>query len=133
MMQKPALPIYHLTPAGYYQRQPLDRPYQPPTLAEDGFIHCTAGAEKLVEIANIYFADLRDDLLALEVDPTRLTAPLRFEPPIAPAQTIASPPHRAAVEQDTLFPHIYDLLDRQAIVNCITLQRGPNGRWYMPD
>lgn len=133
MSQKPALPIYHLTPASYYQRQPLDQPYQTPTLAEEGFIHCTAGVEKLVEIANTYFADLRDELLALEIDPARLTAPLRFEPPIAPAHTTTSPAQRAAAERDTLFPHIYGPLDRQAIVNCIALQRDPTGRWQMPE
>ncbi len=127
------LPIYHLTPVSYYQRQPLDRSYQTPSLAEEGFIHCTAGVEKLVEIANLYFADLRDELLALEIDPARLTAPLRFEPPIAPAYAAASPAQRAAAEQETLFPHIYGPLDRQAIVNCITLQRGPTGRWQMPE
>lgn len=133
MMQKLTLPIYHLTSANYYHCQPLDQPYQPPRLAEEGFIHCTAGAEKLVEIANLYFADLRDDLLALKIDPARLTAPLRFEPPIAPARTTASPAHRAAAEQGTLFPHIYGPLDRLAIVNCIALQRGPTGRWQMPE
>ncbi|MBE7471851.1 MAG: hypothetical protein DPW09_17665 [Anaerolineae bacterium] len=127
------LPIYHLAPASDYRRQPLDQPYQTPTLAEEGFIHCTAGAEKLVEIANIYFADLRDELFALEIDPARLTAPLRFEPPIAPAHTAASPAQRAAAERDTLFPHIYGPLDRQAIVNCIALQRDSAGRWQMPE
>lgn len=127
------LPIYHLTPASYYHCQPVDRLYEPPMLAEEGFIHCTAGAEKLVEIANTYFADLRDELFALEIDPARLTAPLRFEPPIAPAHTAASPAQQAAVEHDTLFPHIYGPLDRQAIVNCIALRRDPAGLWQMPE
>lgn len=133
MIQKPALPIYHLTPASYYQCQPLDRPYQPPSLIEEGFVHCTAGAEKLVEIANIYFADLRDELLALEIDPARLTAPLYFEPPITPAHAAASPAQQAEAERETLFPHVYGPLDRQAIVNCIALQRDSTGRWQMPE
>ncbi|HXW00805.1 MAG TPA: DUF952 domain-containing protein, partial [Anaerolineae bacterium] len=78
------LPIYHLTPASIYYRQPENQPYQTETLAQEGFIHCTAGAEKLIEVANTYFADLQDNLLVLEVDPARLTAPLLFEPPILP-------------------------------------------------
>ena len=33
-----SLPIYHLTPAGYYHRQPADQPFRTETLAEEGFI-----------------------------------------------------------------------------------------------
>ena len=80
MMTHQNLPIYHLTPASYYQRQPENQPYQTETLGREGFIHCTAGVEKLIEVANVYFANLRDDLLVLEIDPAQLTAPLIFEP-----------------------------------------------------
>jgi hypothetical protein len=127
------LPIYHLTPASYYYRQPVDQPYQTPTLAQEGFIHCTAGVEKLVEIANTYFADLQDELLALEIDPAYLTAALRFEPPITPAHLVAPAQKQNAAELNTLFPHIYGPLDRQAIINCLVLRRTPTGQWQMPE
>jgi uncharacterized protein (DUF952 family) len=132
MLSDQAQPIYHLTPARYYYCQPVDQPYQTPTLAKEGFIHCTAGVEKLVEIANIYFANLQDELLALEIDPIYLTATLRFEPPVAPAHLAVSAEKRNTAELNTLFPHIYGPLDRRAIINCITLRRTPTGQWQMP-
>ncbi len=125
------LPIYHLTPASFYHRQPENQPYQSEDLAREGFIHCTAGMIILIKVANTYFVDLQDSLLALEIDPTRLTAPLVFEPPIPPA-------HAAPVEEtlapnsDVLFPHIYGPLNREAIAHCFELRRDSAGKWQMP-
>jgi uncharacterized protein (DUF952 family) len=126
------LPIYHLTPASVYYRQPEDQPYQPETLASEGFIHCTAGAVRLVEVANTFFADLQDDLLVLEIDPVPLTAPLVFEPPIPPVGAASAHQEIFAPDLDTLFPHIYGLLNREAIVNCFELRRDLAGKWHMP-
>lgn len=120
-------PIYHLTPAGYYHRQPADQPYRPAAFAEEGFIHCTAGAPKLIEVANIYFAGLQDELLVLEIDPARLDVPLIFEPPIPPPHATTLAPHNP----NALFPHIYGPLNRQAIIACFSLERNPTGQWQM--
>ncbi|HEX9922833.1 MAG TPA: DUF952 domain-containing protein [Anaerolineae bacterium] len=76
------MPVYHLTPASEYHRQPDDAAYQPASLAEEGFIHCTGGAAMLLEVANAFFVGLTEELLVLEIDPSRLVAPLKFEPPI---------------------------------------------------
>lgn len=124
--------IYHLTPASAYRRQPEDQPYQPETMAQEGFIHCTAGAAKLMEVANTFFADLQDDLLVLEIDPTRLMAPLVFEPPIPPVGVTFSGQQLFVPDSDTLFPHIYGPLNREAIVNCFELRRDLAGKWQMP-
>lgn len=119
-------PIFHLAPAAYYHAQPIDQPYLPATFAAEGFIHCTAGTDLLLEIANTFFAGLADDLLALEIDPQQLTSPLKFEPPIPPPGT---PPGPAA---DLLFPHIYGPLNRPAILRVMPLRRNPAGRWQLP-
>jgi uncharacterized protein (DUF952 family) len=124
--------IFHLTPASYYHCQPLDQPYQPATFAEEGFIHCTAGAAKLIEIANLYFTPLQDELLALEIDPARLAAPLIFEPPIPPQNATMSVALNPLPNPNTLFPHIYGPLNRQAIIACFTLKRDALGQWQMP-
>ena len=133
MMTHQNLPIYHLTPASYYHCQPENQPYQTETLAQEGFIHCTAGAEKLIEVANIYFANFRDDLLVLEIDPAQLTAPLIFEPPIPPINAPVVTEETSTSHLNTLFPHIYGPLDRQAILSCFALQRDQAGRWQMPE
>lgn len=119
-------PIYHLVPAAYYLSQAENRPYYSETFAQEGFIHCTAGVDLLLQIANSFFADLSDDLLALEIDPAQLTAPLKFEPPIPPPGTPAGP------TDDLLFPHIYGPLNRQAITGVIRLCRNESGRWQFP-
>jgi len=131
-MPDPAQPIYHLVPAGYYQAQPVDRPYYPETFAREGFIHCTAGADLLVEIANVYFDTLSGDLLVLEIDPQRLTAPLKFEPPIPPPGQNSTRNTSLRAGSNLLFPHIYGPLDREAIINCFALQRDEAGRWHLP-
>jgi uncharacterized protein (DUF952 family) len=80
----------------------------------------------LLEIANAFFAGLSDDLLAIEIDPSELTAPLKFEPPIPPPGTKAGP------NNNLLFPHIYGPLNPEAITDVISLARDPAGRWHLP-
>lgn len=124
-------PIYHLVPASYYRHQPQDQPYQPATLALEGFIHCTVGADILIKIANAFFDTLPGELLVLEIDPVHLTVPLRFEPPILPDHSV-SYESTFVPDPDILFPHIYGPLNREAIVACFALRRDETGRWQMP-
>jgi uncharacterized protein (DUF952 family) len=121
--------IYHLAPAGYFNRQPENSAYRPESLADEGFIHCTGGLDTLLDIANAFFVGLADDLLALEIDPTRLTAPLKFEPPIPPVRTN---PATFTPDSELLFPHIYGPLNRQAITRTFVLQRDAAGKWQLP-
>lgn len=124
------LPIYHLTPAVDYLRLPKDQPYTPASFAEEGFIHCSSGQVTLLEVANRYFASLNGPLLALEIEPTRLTAPLKFEPPITPPGH--QPPENSrsnTLIPPVLFPHIYGPIDRAAIISSFLLVRNHNGQW----
>lgn len=128
-MNNPSKPIYHLTPADHYHRQPRNNPYLPETFADEGFIHCTAGQEMLIEVANRYFNTFTGDLLALLIDPQHLTSPLKFEAPIPPPGEAPTEPY---AQSDILFPHIYGPLNREAIADCVTLQRDESGRWFFP-
>ena len=132
-MKNQSQSIYHLVPASYYRAQPPDRPYQPETFTQEGFIHCTAGTEMLVRVANIYFNTLPEALLVLEINPDDLASPLEFEPPITP---VNQPPNRGGVSSsngNVLFPHIYGPLNREAIVECFAMQRDETGKWQMPE
>lgn len=126
-------PVFHLVPAAYYRRQPPDRPYRPATFSEEGFIHCTDDVGTLLQVANAFFAGLEDDLLALEIAPARLTAPLKYEPAIPPTQTGVTGQPAFTPEPDRLFPHIYGPLDRQAIRRTFALRRDSTGRWQLRD
>jgi len=127
-MKNQSQPIYHLVPASYYRAQPQNHPYQPETFAQEGFIHCTTGAEMLVQVANNYFNNLPEVLLVLEINPKALTAPLKFELPIPPTGQTRS----SSADRDILFPHIYGPLNREAIVSCFAMQRDETGKWQMP-
>ena len=120
--------IYHLVPAADYYAQPFHQPYQPATLVEEGFIHCTAGLDLLIQVANDYYATLAGELLVLEIDPERLVAPLKFEPPLPPGSEDSVP----VEHRDRLFPHIYGPLNRDAIRRIFALVREPVG-WRLPD
>jgi uncharacterized protein (DUF952 family) len=125
--------IYHLVPAGYFDCQLKDQPYLPATYVEDGFIHCTADLQTLLEVANAFFSDLEDDLLVLELDPSRLRAPLKFEPPVPPAPHTAVDGNSFTPDSNQLFPHIYGPINRQAIVLTFALRRDALGRWQRPE
>ena len=105
-----ASPIYHLVPARYYQAQPAVQPYLPDSFQQEGFMHCTSGLPLLLKIANLYFAELLDTLLVLEIDPARLDSPLKFEAPSPPAN---SPAEASSHDPEQLFPHIYRSTGRQ--------------------
>ena len=125
------LPIYHLTPTSYYHRQLVDQPYTPGMFLQEGFVHCTSGETMLLEVANRYFVDLQEPLLALEIDPAYLTVPLKFEPPIRPPNAPTQPNHSTQDVRPILFPHIYGPIDRAAIKRCLTLHRDETGRWAL--
>lgn len=127
-MADPPLPIYHLTPLRDFEAQAQDQPYLPAAFDQEGFIHCTAGAEMLLRVANVFFSDIDEPLLVLEIDPARLTAPLKFEPPASPQATESD----FTPEPGTLFPHIYGVLNREAIAATFLLRRSPDHKWQLP-
>ena len=121
-----ASPIYHLVPARYYKAQPAVQPYLPDSFQQEGFIHCTDNLPLLLKIANLYFAELSDSLLVVEIEPARLDSPLKFEAPLPPAnESDSTSPH----DPDQLFPHIYGPLNREAIIRVFPLVRNEAGHW----
>jgi uncharacterized protein (DUF952 family) len=105
--------IYHLAPAARWRGWPADAPYLPTEYDVDGFVHCTAGDELMLKIANAVYHGAPGDFVLLAIDPQRLTAPLRWE--------------RSTDELAALFPHIYGPIDRAAIVEVRAVRRGADG------
>lgn len=71
------------------------------TLAEQGFIHASR-ADQWQQIVDLFYDDLRAEILLLEIDTDRLTAPWREE-------EVAG----------TTFPHIYGPLNLDAVVATV--------------
>ncbi len=87
--------------------------YRAESLENDGFIHLSR-AHQVAPTAQAYFAGM-PDLVLLVIDPTRLSVPLRYEPP-APLRSNTPKPTSAE-----LYPHCYGPIDLAAIVDVIEL------------
>lgn len=107
--------IYHLAPAERWQRWPAGQPYLPAEFESDGFVHCTAGDALMLQVANRFYRGVPGAFVLLVIDPARLTAPLRWEPPVPPSDLAP------------LFPHIYGPIDAAAIVVVRAAQRAADG------
>lgn len=108
--------IYHLARRDAWLRAP-DRPYAPVSLADDGFIHCSADEATTLAVCNAFFGDVRGELVALLIDERRLDVAVRWEDP--------SPP--PGVRPETLFPHVYGPIRRAAVAAAMTVQRDEDG------
>jgi uncharacterized protein (DUF952 family) len=107
--------IYHLAPAERWRTWPADRPYLPADYDADGFVHCTAGDELMLAVANRFYQATPGDFVLLAIDPARLTAPVRWE---QPADGLAP-----------LFPHIYGPIDQAAVLEVRAVRRAADGRF----
>jgi predicted cupin superfamily sugar epimerase/uncharacterized protein (DUF952 family) len=94
---------------------PLSRAGEFP-LSATPFLHACPDLETLLAVANALYTSADEPMVALEIDPSRLTAPVRYEPP--------DPPGFAA---GTLFPHIYGPVDAEAVVSMRHARRDPSG------
>lgn len=70
--------------------------YAPASLVTEGFIHCSPDATTLLTVANRFYTDATEPMIALWIDPSQLTAEVRWEAPDPPAPGI---PDR--------MPHVY--------------------------
>jgi uncharacterized protein (DUF952 family) len=92
--------LYHVMRA----EDPLDEPYSPPSLAQEGFVHCSY-LPSLAESARLYFPpDV--ELRVLEIDPSRLGCEVRV---------VATP--RGPM------PHVHGAIPRAAIVRSFSHRR----------
>lgn len=112
--------IYHLAPAARWRGWPDEQPYLPAEFDADGFIHCTAGADLMLRVANRFYREAPGDFVVLEIDPAKLTSPLRWEDPSDPL-----PSGEPALAPE--FPHIYGPIDRAAVVAVHAVRREPDG------
>jgi uncharacterized protein (DUF952 family) len=102
-------PTFHLTPAGWWNEADPSAPLGAPSLATEGFIHCTTGAAEMVATANRHYRDDARGFVILTVDLDRLTSPWRVEDPAG------------------IYPHVFGPIDRAAIVGARLMPRDDDG------
>ena len=113
--------IYHLAPAERWRSWPPTMPYLPAEYDADGFIHCTAGEELMLAVANRYYRQTPGAFLLVALAVERLDAPLRWEK--------GQPPDGQAESEDLapLFPHLYGPINPDAVVEVRAARRAPDG------
>ncbi len=116
-----APPIYHIVPLSEVRPGVREGGYTPARFVEDGFIHCAAGRDTVLAVANDYYASAPEPVMLLEIDTDRLIAAWRFEP-AAPLDGGGT----AHLEIASEFPHVYGALNLAAIVGIGTLVPGGN-------
>ncbi len=106
-------PIYHVATVADWESAQATGAYTTSTrgrtLAEEGFIHASR-LEQVQPVFDRYYADAREPLVLLVVDPELLGSHVRVEP----------------VGDDT-YPHVYGPIDPAAVVEVHALD--VDGRW----
>jgi uncharacterized protein (DUF952 family) len=117
--------ILHLVPAEAWRAKGPGEPWSPPSLATEGFVHCTDDDDTLLRVANTFYRDEPGDLLVLSLDVDRLTSPTVWE------AAMPAPPEGA---QDVRFPHVYGPIDEASVVGVRRMLREVDGtcRGYGP-
>lgn len=107
--------IYHLTPKRFYERQRGNAVYLPKPFAQDGFIHCTKGADEMARVANLFYKHERGPHVYLYIDTKQVRAKIQYDD---------------AAKQ---FPHIYGGLNFDAVVAIKTARRDKDGNFLPPE
>jgi len=119
--------VLHLMAADAWRTWEQGCEYEPASLAAEGFVHCTAGDELMLAVANRFYGASAGELVAVALETERLTSEVRWESP-------AHPDGAAASADEPQFPHVYGPLDRAAVVGARLVVRDGGGRFvgYAP-
>ncbi|MCU1365769.1 MAG: hypothetical protein JWL72_1584 [Ilumatobacteraceae bacterium] len=101
--------VLHLMPRAEWDRLVPEEPVINPSLATEGFIHCTDDEQVLLGVANAFYRTVTGDFVVLDVEVSDLTSACIWE---APAHIGGDTPSRPLADQ---FPHIYGPIDRAAV------------------
>ena len=107
--------LYHIAPAADVERAARSGKYAPPSLAAEGFVHCSY-AQQVGATAERFFRG-QSNLLLLEIDPSRLEVPVVAE---------------RAANVGEVFPHVYGPLPMSAVLAIRELRCQADGSFDMP-
>lgn len=102
-------PTFHLTPRDWWEAADPGRPLESPTLASEGFIHCTDGADELVATANRHYRADPRPFVVLTLDLDAAGSPWSVE------------------DTRRIYPHVFGPIDRTAILAVAPLPRADDG------
>ncbi len=97
--------IIHVTDQKRWKSARDDGYYEPETLEEDGYIHCSRPAQLIEVIAQIFQG--RDDLLLLCIDEEKVEAEIKYED---------------LYDSGEKYPHIYGRLNLDAVIEVCNFE-----------
>jgi uncharacterized protein (DUF952 family) len=115
--------IVHLTSELAWQRASAAGELRADSLDQEGFIHCST-PDQIVDVATRFY-DHQADLLLLYLEVDRVHAPVRWEPP-------AHPDGLASHDEHDLFPHVYGVINLDAVVDVVPLPLADDGGYRWP-
>jgi uncharacterized protein (DUF952 family) len=104
-------PWLHLVPEATWRERGGAETYLPDAYEADGFIHCTIGDTRMLEVANLFYQADPRPMIALTLDPAAIGSEVRFEDP------------------ESVFPHIYGPLHTAAVTSWRPVERDADGRF----
>ena len=108
--------IFHLTYKEAWAAAKPTGEYAAASLLEEGFIHCSKDIPQLLKVAARLFPG-ETGLMVLDVDLDKLRPPLKHEPS----------------RSGEIYPHIYGMLNADAVVRERALQLGADGAHFVAD
>ena len=99
----------HLAPLEVWESQARSDTYLPEAYAADGFIHCTDGEERVIQVANQFYSADPRPFVVLSVNLGANGQPWKYEDP------------------EEVFPHIYGPINPMAVTRIRHLQRDKSG------
>src|SRR5689334_11865226 len=107
--------ILHITSQSEWRDAQTRGEYIAPSLATEGFIHCST-EKQVAHVANAFYA-ARTDLLLLVIDEAKLKPQLKWEAP-------AGPPAPGISESDS-FPHVFGPINLDAVASVLNYTADP--------
>lgn len=105
--------ILHITGTTQWEQAKLIGAYYSNTLGSEGFIHCST-IQQVEKVANTFFAN-QTGLILLCIDSEKVQAEIKYE----------------GIGEEK-FPHIYGVLNIDAVINAIAFPPDANGKFKLP-
>lgn len=105
--------ILHITQTAQWEQAKNTGNYYNNTLDSEGFIHCST-IEQIEKTANTFFAN-QAGLVLLCIDSEKVQSEIKYE-----------------VVGEEKFPHIYGILNIDAVIDAIAFSPDSNGKFKLP-
>lgn len=100
---------YHLVPAAEWAAAAGAPAYAAPSLADEGFIHCTDGEAEVLATGDRHYRSDGRPYVVLTIDLDEVGVPWRTDDPVR------------------TFPHVFGAIPRSAVLAVHSVERAPDG------